>query len=61
MLPFLHDWDYCWKSEFDADVKIVNYYHHDGEKLGHNKKVHIKTQSIKLYITRNEDRHFQVS
>ena len=22
---------YCWKSEFDTDVKIENYYHHDGE------------------------------
>ena len=21
----------CWKCEFDKDVKIENYYNHDGE------------------------------
>ena len=33
MLSFLHRWDYCWKCEFDADVKIENYYHGDGEQI----------------------------
>ena len=33
--------------EFDTDVKIENYYHHDGEQLLFHKKVHIKTQSNK--------------
>ena len=47
MLSFLHRWDYCWKCEFDTDVKVENYYHHDGEQLGFYKKVHIKAQSIK--------------
>ena len=48
----------------DADVKIENYYHrHDGEELGFNKKKYIakrfikKTQSKKIYITRNEGFH----
>ena len=31
MLSFLHRWDYCWKCEFDVDVKIENYCHHDAE------------------------------
>ena len=45
MLSFLHqwDWDYCGKCEFDRDVKIENYYYHDGEQLG----LHIRTQSKK--------------
>ena len=47
MLSFLHRWDYCWKCEFDTDVKIENYYHHDGEQWGFDKKVHIKTQNKK--------------
>ena len=46
-LSFLHRWDYCWKCEFDIDVKIENYNHHDGEQLLFYKKVHIKTQSKK--------------
>ena len=33
--------------EFDTDVKIENYYHHDEEQLMFYKKVHIKTQGIK--------------
>ena len=33
--------------EFDTDVKIENYYHHDEEQLIFNKEVHIKTQGIK--------------
>ena len=36
---------YCWKCEFDTDVKIENYDHHDGEQLIFYKKLHIKTQS----------------
>ena len=47
MLSFLHRWDYCWKCEFDIDVKIENHNHHDGEQLLFYKKVHIKTQSKK--------------
>ena len=47
MLSFLHRWDYCWKGKFGIDVKIENYYHHDGEHLGFYKKVNIKTQSKK--------------
>ena len=45
MLSFLHCWDYCWKCEFNTDVKTENYYQHYGEQLGFYKKVHIKTQS----------------
>ena len=33
--------------EFDTDVKIENYYHHDEEQLIFYKEVHIKTQDIK--------------
>ena len=33
MLSFLHRWSYCWKCEFDTDVKIENYNHHKGEQL----------------------------
>ena len=40
MLPFLHRWEYYWKSEFDTDAKIGNYYHHGGEQLGFYKNVH---------------------
>ena len=47
MLSFLHLWDCCWKCEFDTDVKIETYYHHDGEQTGFYKKLHIKTQSKK--------------
>ena len=47
MLSFLHRWDFCLKFEFDEDVKIENYYHHDGEQLHFYKKIHIKTQSKK--------------
>ena len=46
MLSFLHHWDYCWKCEFDTNVKIENYYHHDEEQLVFY-KVHVKTQSKK--------------
>ena len=38
----------CWNCEFDTDVKIENYYHHDRKHLGfYKKKVHIKIQSKK--------------
>ena len=47
MLSFLRCWDYCWKCEFDTDVKIENYYHHDEEQSGFHEKVRIKTQSKK--------------
>ena len=47
MLSFLHCWDYCWKCEFDINVKIENYNHHDGEQLLFYEKVHIKTQCKK--------------
>ena len=47
MLSFLHCSDYCCKCKFDTDVKIENCYHHDREKLGFHKKVHIKTESQK--------------
>ena len=39
MLSFLHRWDCCWKCQFDTDVKIENYNHHDGEQLLFLKKV----------------------
>ena len=66
MLSFLHCWDFCWKFEFDSDVKIENYNHHDEEQLFFYKKVHIKTQSkkkdvlvifiiLRNIITRNEE------
>ena len=69
MLAFLHRWDYCWKCEFDTDVKTENYNHHDGEQLLFYKKAHIKTQRKKkdvveifiiLYyiIARNEEFQF---
>ena len=51
MLSFLHRWDCCWKCQFDTDVKIENYNHHDGEQFLQNfykfifTKVHIKTRS----------------
>ena len=51
MLSFLHCWGCCWKCQFDTDVKIENYAHHDGEqllfikKVYFKKKLHIKTQS----------------
>ena len=32
LLLFLHRGDYCSKREFDTDVKIENYCHHDGEQ-----------------------------
>ena len=38
MLSFLHPWDYCWKCEFDIDVKIENYYHHDENNYSFIKK-----------------------
>ena len=38
MLSFLHCWDAYWKCEVDTDVKIENYYYHDGEQLGFHKK-----------------------
>ena len=44
MLPLLHRWRYCWKCEFDSDIKIKNYPH-DGENFGFYKKIHIKIQS----------------
>ena len=50
LLSFLHCWDYCWKCEFDTDVKIENDYHYDREQpeqLSFLKKVHVKTQSQK--------------
>ena len=47
MLSSLHRWDYCWNCEFDINVKIENYNHHDGEQLQFYKKVLIKTQCKK--------------
>ena len=51
MLSFLHRWDYCWKCEFDIDVRIENYNHHDGEQITFfiEKYIskHIKIQSRK--------------
>ena len=60
MLSVLHRWDYCWKCEFDTDVKIENCYHHDGEQLGFYEKLHIKTQCILVIfdIARNEEFQF---
>ena len=64
MLSFLHPWDYCWNCEFDIDVKIENYNHHDREQLFFYEKVHIKTDqkegcSFNLYIiVRNEELQF---
>ena len=54
MLSFLHRWDYCSKCEFDTDVKIENYYHHNRERLGSYKKVHIKTKSKKKDVLLQE-------
>ena len=53
MLSFLPRWDYCWKCEFDADVKIENYYHHDGEQLGFNKKSIYQNTSFILQVTKD--------
>ena len=46
MLLFLHRFDE--KCEFDTDLKIENYYHHDGEQLHFYKNERIKTQSTVL-------------
>ena len=45
MLSFLHRWDYCWKCEFDIDIKTENYI----TMMVNNYFfiVHIKTQSKK--------------
>ena len=40
MLSVLHRWYCCWKCQFDTDVKIENYNHHDGEQLLFLKKVY---------------------
>ena len=61
MLSFLHRWDYCWKCEFDADVKIENYYQHGGEQLGFYKKYISKYRAgcfCNLYIARNKEFQF---
>ena len=45
MLSFLHRWDYCWKCEFDTDVKMEgNIFSPWWRKVGFYKKVQIKTQ-----------------
>ena len=49
MLSFIYCWDYCWKCEFDKDVKIENYNHHDGEQLLFYQKVLIKTELKEEY------------
>ena len=50
MLSLLPRWNYCWKCEFDTDVKIEYYYHHDGEQLGSNKKsTYQNTEQKALY------------
>ena len=64
MLSFLPPWDYCWKCEFDTDVKIENYCHydHDGEQLGfyikkityqntEEKALYYKKWRIPIYLT----------
>ena len=63
MLSFLHRWDYCWKCEFDTDVKIKNSYHHDGEQLGFHKNTYQNKEpkggcSCNLCIARNEEFQF---
>ena len=64
MLSFLPRWDYCRKCKFDTDVKIENYYHHDGKQLGfYKKRTYQNTEpkeecSCDLYIARNEEFHF---
>ena len=57
MLSFLPRRDYCWKSEFDTAVKIENYYHHDGEWLGFNKKstYQNRAKSFKLQETKDSN------
>ena len=45
MLSFPYRRDYCWKCEFDTDVKIENYSNHDVEQSRFYKKVYTKTQS----------------
>ena len=68
MLSFLHRWDHCWKCEFDTDVKIKHYNHHDGGHLiyykrdipNQSKKKNVLVISILLLynIARNEEFHF---
>ena len=65
MLSFLHRWDYGLKCEFGTDVKIENYFHHDGEELGFYKKSTSRSKvqkewcSCNLYIiARNEEFQF---
>ena len=53
MLLFLHRLDYCWKCKIDTDVKIENYYHHDGEQLGFDKEKNISKHRAKIRMTCN--------
>ena len=62
MLSFLPLWDYCWKCEFDTDVKIENYYHHGGEQLGFNKKnIYQNTEQKALYYKKLHSRELQMT
>ena len=58
MVSFLPRWDYWWKCEFDTDVKIENYYHHDGEQSGFCKKKYIskhRAKNFTLQETKNSN------
>ena len=50
-MPRSSSWDYCWKYEFDTEVKIENYYHHDGDQIGFYKKsTYQNTEQKALYF-----------
>ena len=64
MLLFPHHCDYRWKCEFDTDVKIQNYYHHDGQQSDFYKKSTYQNTELKegcswnIYIASNEESQF---
>ena len=58
----IHCWDYCWKCEFDTDVKKEKIFcHHNGEQWRFYKKSTSQNTQQKvgyfsnLYIARNKE------
>ena len=64
MLSFSHRWDCCWKCEFDIDIKIENYNHHDREQLFFIKKYiskHSKKKDvIVIFVLLEETENFNL-
>ena len=51
ILSFLPRWDYCWKCEFDTDVKTENYYHHDRESVADSGLVKLVVMTFSSFST----------